>query len=277
MNHPDDSVYDSLAEAHEDGQWAFGTGFEDVQEEITAPVPDGVDANDLAQYCLMLGDDALIMSHRLAEWCTNAPELEDEVALANIALDLLGQARLLLSRSAQVSGGGTEDTLAYLRDEHEFRNVRLAELPRGDFAHEIVRLLVFSTWRLAILTRLVDSPDPVLAAIAAKGVKELAYHRDYAAGWAVRLGDGTELSHERMSAAVADVWPYVAELFEPHEIEPRAEFDDVIAQVFDAAGLVVPRSAPAERAGRDGGHTEAMAPLLAEMQSVARAHQDATW
>jgi ring-1,2-phenylacetyl-CoA epoxidase subunit PaaC len=274
---PFDNAYEAITEQNDHTHWAFGTGFDDPLAGIDTTVPLGMDRDSLATQCLMLGDDALIMSHRLAEWCTNAPELEDEVALANIALDLLGQARLLLSRSAQVSGGGTEDTLAYLRDEHEFRNVRLAELPRGDFAHEIVRLLVFSTWRLAILTRLVDSPDPVLAAIAAKGVKELAYHRDYAAGWAVRLGDGTELSHERMSAAVADVWPYVAELFEPHEIEPRAEFDDVIAQVFDAAGLVVPRSAPAERAGRDGGHTEAMAPLLAEMQSVARAHQDATW
>ncbi|HEY2982508.1 MAG TPA: 1,2-phenylacetyl-CoA epoxidase subunit PaaC [Jatrophihabitantaceae bacterium] len=225
---------------------------------------------------LHLGDDALVLAQRLSQWIRRAPELEEDVALANIALDLLGQARLLLSRSAQVSGSGTEDTLAYLRDEHEFRNVRLAELPRGDFAHEIVRLFVFSTWRLAILTRLVDSPDPVLAAIAAKGVKELAYHRDYAAGWAVRLGDGTDLSHERMSAAVGDVWPYVAELFEPHEVELRAEFDDVIAQVFDAAGLVVPDSAPGN-SGRDGGHTETMAALLAEMQSIARAHPDATW
>jgi ring-1,2-phenylacetyl-CoA epoxidase subunit PaaC len=227
------------------------------------------------------------MSHRLAEWCTNAPELEDEVALANIALDLLGQARLLLSRSAQAAEAGDEDTLAYGRDEHEFRNVRLAELERGDFAHEITRLLVFATWRIAILARLVDSPDPVLSAIAAKGVKELAYHRDYAAGWAVRLGDGTDLSHARMAAATAAVWPYVAELFEPHDVERsagvdprdvRGEFDAVVAEVFAAARLTVPDLAEAPGgSGREGVHTEAMRALLAEMQSVARAHPDATW
>jgi ring-1,2-phenylacetyl-CoA epoxidase subunit PaaC len=279
------NAYDAIIEENDHTRWAFGTGFDDPLAGVDPSVPDGMDAADLAAYCLMLGDDALIMSHRLSEWCTNAPELEDEVALANIALDLLGQARLLLSRAAQASGEGDEDALAYLRDEHEFRNVHLVELPRGDFAHEVARLLVFSTWRLALLEQLADSPDPVLAAIAAKGVKEVTYHREYAAGWAVRLGDGTDYSHERMTAGIEAVWPYTAELFSPHDVsvgvDPqslRTEFDTVIAQVFDAARLTTPEVTPAsEKGGRDGGHTEAMGVLLAEMQSVARAHPGATW
>jgi ring-1,2-phenylacetyl-CoA epoxidase subunit PaaC len=284
------NAYDAIIEQNDHTRWAFGTGFDDPLAGVDTSIPEGMEADDLATYCLMLGDDALIMSHRLTEWCTNAPELEDEVALANIALDLLGQARLLLSRAAQASGAGDEDTLAYLRDEREFRNVRLVEVPRGDFAHEIARLLLFSTWRLALLERLSESPDPVLAAIATKGVKEVAYHRDYAADWTVRLGDGTAYSHERIAAGIAAVWPYAAELFEPPEVERRVgvdtstlrtAFDPVIAQVFRAAQLdlpdVGPRARVAGRAGRDGVHTEAMGYLLAEMQSVARAHPGATW
>ena len=203
-----ENVYDSLAETHEDGQWAFGTGFEDVQEEITAPVPDGVDAADLAQYCLMLGDDALICAQRLSEWVANAPELEEEVALANTALDLLGQARVLLARAAHLGAGADEDALAFQRAESEFRNVALAEIGDDlDFARAIARLLLFSTWRLALLEQLVTSRDPVLAAVAGKGVKEVAYHRDHAAQWTVRLGDGTGVSHTRMQAALDAVWP----------------------------------------------------------------------
>ncbi len=283
---PFDNAYEAITEENDHTHWAFGTGFDDPLAGVDTAVPQGMDRADLAAYCLMLGDDALIMSHRLAEWCTNAPELEDEVAIANIALDLLGQARLLLSRSAQASGSGDEDTLACLRDAHEFRNVHLAEVERGDFAHEVARLLAFSTWRLAVLTRLTDSPDPVLAAIATKGVKELSYHRDYAAGWTVRLGDGTDLSHERMSRALLDVWPYVGELFAAHAVELRVgvdprvvrdEFDSVIARVFTAAGLDLPDAAPTGGSGRDGAHTEAMGALLSEMQSVARANPDATW
>jgi ring-1,2-phenylacetyl-CoA epoxidase subunit PaaC len=284
---PFDNAYEAITEENDHTKWAFGTGFDDPLAGVDPSVPDGMDAADLATYSLMLGDDALIMSHRLSEWCTNAPELEDEVALANVALDLLGQARLLLTRAAQASGAGDEDTLAYLRDERAFRNVRLVELARGDFAHEIARLLVFSTWRLALLERLVDSPDPVLAAIASKAVKELTYHRDYAAGWTIRLGDGTDYSHERIAAGLAAIWPYTAELFTPHPVElvdpsrVRTEFDAVIASVLDAAGLSVPDATPmatvSGRSGRDGLHTEAMGYLLAEMQSVARANPGATW
>ncbi|MDQ0379776.1 1,2-phenylacetyl-CoA epoxidase subunit PaaC [Amycolatopsis thermophila] len=291
-----DNAYESLIDAHDDSRWAFGTGFEDPLAGVDTSVPSGVDGADLAQYCLMLGDDALVFSHRLQQWCTRAPELEDEVAIANIGLDLLGQARLLLARAGKSDGSDRgEDAFAFFRDEHEFRNVRLAELERGDFGQLIAALLVFSTWRLALFQRLRSSVDPVLAAIADKGVKELTYHRDYAAQWAVRLGDGTAFSHERMQAGLERVWPFVAELFVPHEIESRLaaagvavdpaavreEFDGVLAQVLGAGTLTRPevsgKAGVNGQTGRGGRHTEAMGYLLAELQSVARAHPEATW
>jgi ring-1,2-phenylacetyl-CoA epoxidase subunit PaaC len=293
------NAYQALADTgqHDDPRWAFGTGVEDVQAEITSPVPDGVDAADLAQYCLMLGDDALICSQRLTEWVSNAPELEEEVALANTALDLLGQARALLARAGYVEGAGRdEDALAYLRAEPEFRNVALAELPDGlDFGRAIARLLLFSTWRLALLHRLLGSRDPVLAAVAGKGVKELAYHRDYAARWALRLGDGTPESHRRMQAGLDAVWPYLAELFRTSEVERRlaaagvavdpadlrAEVDAVLDEVLTRATLTRPTAPPigpvAGRGGREGAHTEHLGHVLAELQSLARQHPGAAW
>jgi ring-1,2-phenylacetyl-CoA epoxidase subunit PaaC len=305
----DDNVYQSLTEASTDGdaRWAFGTGFDAPLLGVTTKFFYDSDSSrsDLATYCQMLGDDALVMAQRLIEWCTKAPELEEEVALANIALDLLGQARLLLARAGQAEGEGRdEDALAYLRDPEEFRNVHLVELPNSDFATSTARLLAFSTYRLALLDRLTASNDPVLAAVAAKGVKEVTYHRDYAARWTVRLGDGTAVSHDRMREGLAATWPYVDELFRAHEVEARLaatgigvdpaslreEFDAVIAEVLTAATL------PAEPAradsgagaaevadgvvrdnGRGGVHTEALAPLLAELQRVARATPGATW
>ena len=293
-----DNAYDAITDAGDDKHWAFGTGFDDPLSGVDRAVPD-VDAEALTAYCLMLADDALVLSQRLTEWCSRAPELEEDVALSNIALDLLGQARLLLTRAGEVEGRGRdEDALAYLRDEHEFRNVRLVEIdcgpgPGGDFAVTIARLLVFSTWRLAVFQRLVDSQDPVLAAIAAKGVKELAYHRDHAAQWTLRLAGGTEFSRERMVAGLARVWPLVDELFTTHAVERalpgvavpaedvRAEVDEVLDQVFTAATLdrpdVAPMSAVAGKAGRDGVHTEAMGYLLAEMQHLARSLPGAKW
>ncbi|MDT7615184.1 MAG: ring,2-phenylacetyl-CoA epoxidase subunit PaaC [Pseudonocardiales bacterium] len=297
MEH-EENVYDALTEQHgADSQWAFGTGIEDVQAEITSPVPDGVDPSDLAEYCLMLGDDALIAGHRLSEWVSNAPELEEEVALANTALDLLGQARVLLARAGHVEGAGRdEDALAYLRSEAQFRNVALAEVGDDlDFARAVARLLIFSSWRLALLQRLLGSADPVIAAVAGKGVKELAYHRDYAARWTLRLGDGTELSHARMQAALDGVWPYVEELFRTSPVErrlveagvavdpadTRAEVDAVFDEVLAAATLQRPQLPPigtiAGRGGRQGVHTEQLGHVLAEMQSLARQHPGATW
>ncbi|MER5795721.1 1,2-phenylacetyl-CoA epoxidase subunit PaaC [Streptomyces sp. NPDC001980] len=274
----DDHVYLSLAEGHDDSdaRWAFGTGFEDPLHGVDTAVPEGVDAAALAADCLALGDDALVLAQRLAEWVTRAPELEEEVALANIGLDLLGQARLLYARAGQTDGTGrTEDAYAYFRDADEFRNVRLAELPNGDFAFSVLRLLVFASWRLAHFTELAAAPDPVLAAIAAKGVKELTYHRQYSAEWVVRLGDGTEESHARMLTALEAQAPYWEELFAAHDVRDAVLAD--LHQVLDAAGLPMPAVRPLPGQGRDGGHTGHLAPLLAELQSVARAHPEATW
>jgi ring-1,2-phenylacetyl-CoA epoxidase subunit PaaC len=297
--HDPTNAYQSLADTvgHDDPRWAFGSGVEDVQAEITSPVPDGVDPVDLTAYCLMLGDDALVCSQRLSEWVSNAPELEEEVALANTALDLLGQARVLLARAAHVEDAGRdEDALAYLRGEPEFRNVALAELPDGlDFARAIARLLLFSTWRLALLHRLLDSRDPVLAAVAGKGVKELTYHRDYAARWTLRLGDGTAESHRRMQAALDAVWPHLGELFRTSDeerrlaaagvaVDPeqtREEVDAVLDEVLTRATLTRPTAPPAGtiggRGGRQGLHTEHLGHVLAEMQSLAREHRGASW
>jgi ring-1,2-phenylacetyl-CoA epoxidase subunit PaaC len=297
--HDATNAYQSLSETtgHDDPRWAFGSGVEDVAAEITAPVPDGVDAGDLAAYCLMLGDDALVYSHRLTEWVADAPELEEEVALANLALDLLGQARVLLARAGHVEAAGRdEDALAYLRDQSEFRNVALAEPADDlDFARCIARLLVFSTWRLAVLQRLRGSADPVVAAVADKGVKELTYHRDHAARWAVRLGDGTAGSHRRMQAALEWVWPFVDELFRTSDqerrlvaagvavdpAEVRAEFDDVVGRVLDAGTLTRPTvpgmGTIGGRGGRQGVHTEMLGHVLDEMQSLARRHAGASW
>jgi ring-1,2-phenylacetyl-CoA epoxidase subunit PaaC len=298
--HDATNAYQSLSATtdHDDPRWAFGTGIvEEAGAEITSSVPDGVDPGDLAAYCLMLGDDALIYSHRLSEWVSHAPELEEEVALANTALDLLGQARVLLARAGHVEGRDRdEDALAYLRPEAEFRNVGLAELSDDlDFARCIARLLVFSSWRLAVLHRLQGSADPVLAAVAGKGVKEITYHRDYAARWTLRLGDGTAESHRRMQAAIDAVWPYIGELFRTSDeerrlveagvaIDPadtREEVDAVLDQVLGKATLTRPErpfiGTIGGRSGRQGVHTEHLGHALAEMQSLARRHPGATW
>ncbi len=293
MEH-EDTAYDSLAGAGDDHRWAFGTGFEDPLAGVDTVVAPGIDGGDLAAYCLMLGDDALVLSHRLQEWITRLPELEEEAAVANVALDLLGQARMLLARAGRADGTDRdEDALAFLREQHEFRNVRLVEDPDADFAGLVIRLCIFATWRRAVFERLQLSEDHVLAAIAAKAVKELTYHRDFAAQWVVRLGDGTNHSHERAQAALTILWPLVDELFVGSALERRLgnvavdpavvrlEFDKVMQQILDAATLLRPEVPPtvriAGRTGRDGLHTEALGQLLAEMQSVARAHPGALW
>ncbi|MBF9073605.1 1,2-phenylacetyl-CoA epoxidase subunit PaaC [Streptacidiphilus fuscans] len=292
----DDHVYLSLAEEHgDDTRWAFGTGFEDPLHGVDTTLPAGVDADELAALCLALADDALVAAQRLAQWVTLAPELEEEVALANIGLDLLGQARLLYARAGQAEGHGEEgkgrdeDALAYFRDPDEFRNVLLAEVPNGDFAHCVVKLLLLSSWRLAQLQQLTGHADPVLAAVAHKGVSELTYHRDHAAQWVVRLGDGTEESTRRTRAALAELWPYRAELYAAAP-ETRDEVEAVLAQVLaaahldatelDAAELGASGEATAQALtgnGRSGEHTEHLTELLAELQGVARSDPEATW
>lgn len=281
-----------LTDGAASARWAYGTGFRDPFVDINLAVAPATDPEQLAARCLMLGDDALVYSHRLQQWITRLPELEEEMAVANIALDLLGQARLLLTRAGHLLGTD-EDRLAFFRSEHEFRNVRLVERADADFAELVGRLLVFSTWRLELLRRLRESSDPGLAAIAERGATELAYHREYAADWVVRLGDGTELSHQRMQAGLTAFWPYVDELFQPDPVladlpgalaDPagvRAEVDAVLDSVLATATLQRPDVAPAAgvggRTGRDGIHTEDLGYLLAEMQSVARAHPEGVW
>jgi len=275
-------AYLSLADVtEEDHRWAFGTGFADPLAGLGEAVPPGVDPAALAERCLALGDDALIYSHRLQQWVTRAPELEEETALANIALDLLGQARLLLTRAGQAEGSipgkgnRDEDQLAFFRDEREFRNVRLVERADADFAELTARLLVFSAWRLALFDRLTADPDPVLAAIAAKAVKELTYHRDYAAAWVIRLGDGTDYSRAKAQAALDALWPYTGEL--DLDAGPAAYLEGVFAEATLTRPSAPPLAPVAGKTGRDGTHTEAMGYILAELQSVARANPEATW
>lgn len=304
------TVHDGLLEHHDAvgdaSQWAFGTDFEDPLAGIDTTVPERVDASNLATYCLMLGDDALIMSQRLSEWCSNAPDLEEDIALSNIALDLLGQARFLLARAAAADPSvvpvlpdhtpvPVEDALAFFRDPGDFLNVRLAEVRNGDFAHTIARLLLFSTWRLAVFEALVDSRDPVLAAVAAKGVKEMSYHRDFAGRWFLTLARGTKESRDRLITALTELWPLFPELLMTHEIEtsmaeagvgvaPESTADEVqvvIAQVLAVSGIERPigeaRTGVQGRTGRHGSHSEALSRLLGEMQVVARAHPMGQW
>jgi ring-1,2-phenylacetyl-CoA epoxidase subunit PaaC len=284
-SHEDGSVYDALL-GTDTSQWAFGTDFEDPLAGVDTTVPDDVDAAALAAYCLTLGDDALVLSHRLAQWCSRAPDLEDDIALSNIALDLLGQARLLLARAAAAdpsvvpalpdgSPVPVEDALAFFREALDFRNVRLVEVENGDFGHTVARLLLFATVRLAAFERLVDHPDPVLAAIAAKGVKELTYHRDYAGRWFLTLAQGTEESRRRLLAGLAQVWPLYDELRSAYSVDDTvgAEVEVVLDQVLAVSGVDRPEVGP--MSGR--GHTEALSRMLAEMQVVARAHPMGLW
>jgi ring-1,2-phenylacetyl-CoA epoxidase subunit PaaC len=300
----EETVYEALDHAHGgEGHWAFGTGFDEPLAGVDTTVPDGVDPADLGEYCLMLGDDALVLAQRLTQWITAAPELEEEVAIANVALDLLGQARLLLARAGSVGVLGRsreratdtipdEDALAYFRDPDEFRNTALVEATNGDFAQTMVRLLAAATVRLAVFARLRESRDPVVAAIAAKGVNELAYHRDHAARWVLRLGDGTEESHRRAQAGADAVWPLLDDVFTATDVEARltaagvavdpadvrGEVVAVLTQVLGQATLRVPEW-PADVAprGRTGEHTAELPPLLATLQGLARQHPAATW
>lgn len=248
-------------------------------------------AQPIAVYTLRLGDDALIAAQRLAGWITRAPELEEDLALANIALDLLGQARSLLTYAGSFDGR-SEDDLAYLRDEREFTNVQLVELPNGDFAMTIARMLLLSTYQLLLYDRLGGSRDATLAAIGARAVKEVAYHRDHAVQWTLRLGDGTDESHGRMQAALEACWPYTAELFETDAVlrevvadgtgvDPatfRPQWDSFVDGILKEATLTVPVLPPRITGGRRGIHTEHMGYLLAELQYLRRSHpEDQQW
>ena len=244
----------------------------------------------VAAYALGLGDDALILAQRLGEWVARAPQIEEDVALANIALDLLGQARTLLSYAGLVEGiGWDEDDLAYLRDDRDFRNAQLVEIPNGDFAVTMARQLVFSAYQYELYTALTGSHDSTLAGLAGKAVKEVAYHRDHATQWVLRLGDGTDLSHARMQAGLDQVWPYTAELFDPSDAagqlpgvvaDPatlRPAWEAYVTWVLSEATCARPEPRWRSRGGRDGLHTEHLGHLLAEMQHLHRSYPGASW
>lgn len=231
---------------------------------------------------LRLADDALILGHRTSEWTGRAPTLEEELALANIALDLIGQARALYDAAGAITGH-TEDQLAYLRDAHQFRNALIMELPNGDFAVTIARLLLVSACSDAFWRAAAGGPDTALAAIAAKAGKETAYHVRHAAEWLIRLGDGTAESHRRAQDALDLLWPYTGELFEPvgpdlpDPAELRATWAATVDPVIARATLARPSDGWMQSGGRSGRHTEHLGHLLAEMQVLPRTYPDAAW
>jgi len=243
---------------------------------------------DIAEYAMRLGDDSLILAQQLGAWISRAPELEEDVALANIALDLLGHARSLL-RYAGSYDGRSEDDLAYFRDESEFRCAWIVQQPNGDFAQTIARQFVVSVYLFELYSSLRASTDPIFAAVAEKAFKEVDYHRDHAVQWVLRLAGGTEESRSRIVRATGDVWPYVDELFRDDPLierlgdvavrpsQLRERFDAVVHTVFAEAELSVPDGFVSSAGGRRGAHFTTLGHILAEMQVLARKHPGATW
>lgn len=246
----------------------------------------------LFEYLLRLGDDRLILGQRNAEWCGHGPILEEDIAIANIALDQIGQAELFLTLAGRAEGAGRDaDALAYWRDETQFRNLQLVELPRGDFAFTMTRQFLFSAWSHFLLEGVAKSPDEDLAGIAAKAGKENRYHLRHAAEWVVRLGGGTDESHRRAQAALDELWPWTVEFFAEDDVERAAvaaghapalsgqkpPWDAMVADVFSRATLTPPTTPGRMVGGRQGRHTEYLGRLLAEMQIVARSHPGASW
>lgn len=272
---------------------------------MTAPLPDptpasapptsatsGVVADPVAEYLLRLGDDRLVLGHRLSEWCGHAPILEEDIALGNVALDLLGQATALLDLAGAAEGRGRDaDALAFFREAVEFRNVQLAELPRGDFAFTVVRQFLFDAHDVHLTEALSRSTHAELAGVAAKAHKEARYHVRHSGEWVVRLGDGTDESRRRAQAALDALWRYTGELHaadavdravaatgvgvDPESVRPR--WEATVREVLDEATLRVPTGGFMARGGRVGRHTEHLGRMLAEMQIVARSHPGASW
>lgn len=246
----------------------------------------------LFEYCLRLGDTSLILGQRLAEWCGHGPALEEDIALTNISLDLIGQTRAFYSYACTVENKGrTEDDLAFLRNERDFRNVLLAEQPNGDFAQTLLRQFLLSSFQVLQYSGLSQSKDETLSALAQKSLKEVRYHRRHSADWVIRLGQGTEESRGRMLSAIEELWMYVDDLFDKDETDEvlvkagiaidasslRSEWNASVGDVLKEAGLTVPEKAYSVRGSRDGRHTEHLGHLLAEMQSLHRAHPGAEW
>jgi ring-1,2-phenylacetyl-CoA epoxidase subunit PaaC len=246
----------------------------------------------LFEYLLRLGDNALILGHRLSEWCGHGPALEEDLALSNVALDLIGQTQLWLNLAGEVEGKGRDaDKLAYLRDARDFRNVLLVEQPNGDFAVTMARQFYFDAWHYLLLQGLTGSTDGRIAEIAAKALKEVTYHLERSREWVVRLGDGTEESHRRMQAALDDLWMYTGELFESDEVDQAvvsggigpdvSRFHEpwlgLMRATADEATLALPQPGWAQRGGKRGIHSEHLGYILADLQFLQRAYPNATW
>jgi ring-1,2-phenylacetyl-CoA epoxidase subunit PaaC len=250
------------------------------------------DPDPLFEYILRLGDNSLVLGHRLGEWCAHGPELEVEIALLNVGLDLIGQARLLLTYAGEVEGTGQdEDALAYLRDAEGFRNLLLVEQPNGDFAVTIVRQFLYDAFNLEFYTQLQHSSDARLAAIATKVVKEITYHFRFSAGWVVRLGDGTAKSQRRTQTALDELWRYTGEMFAVDDIDQvvvaagigvdraalKPLWDQRVVDVLAEATLIRPDDNEFAIGGITGDHGEGLSHMLADMQILPRTHPDATW
>ena len=244
------------------------------------------------EYLLRLGDNALILSHRLSEWCGHGPVLEEDLALTNVALDLIGQAQFWLGYAGELEGKGRDaDALAYKRDVWDFRNVILVEQPNGDYAHTMARQLYFDAWHFHLLSALTSSSDPRIAEIAAKALKEVAYHLERSTMWVVTLGDGTEESHGRMQRAIDYLWSYTGELFEVDEVETTlvakgiapdltklvAPWRSTVGDILRQATLVMPEDTWMHSGGKKGIHSESLGFILADMQFLQRAYPGATW
>ena len=251
-----------------------------------------VSETPLVLYALRRADDALILGHRLSEWCGQAPALEEDMALANMGLDLLGQARELYSYAAKVEGqGNDEDKFAYLRDIRQYRNLLLLEQPNGDFAHTMVRQFFYAGFADLYWRAMMKSSDATFAAIAAKSEKESAYHLRHSSEWIVRLGDGTEESHLRAQTAIDDLWSFTGEMFHIDESEralidsgiavdpvtQRPQWLKTVSDIVSEATLVLPRSDWMQQGGRSGRHSEHLGHLLSELQSMPRTFPGVTW
>ena len=251
-----------------------------------------IDQSPSVQYLLRIGDTCLILGQRIAEWCGHAPILEEDIAMSNMALDLIGQARAVLTHAGQLEGHGhDEDELAYLRDEKDYRNLTLVELPRGDFAFTVLRNAMVATLMKLLWERLGDSSDAELAGIAGKAIKEARYHQQHAADWVVRLGDGTDESRQRIEKALRELWLYVPELFEsdavdeaaqaqglgPRWADLRAPWLEEMDTILDEATLIRPDEAAFRSTGKRGVHSEHMGFILAEMQHLQRAFPGGVW
>lgn len=242
--------------------------------------------NNITQYLLHLADTTLILSQRNSEWCGHGPILEQDIAITNISLDLLGQSRNFYQYAAQLIGNTDEDKLAYLRTERAFKNLLLVELPNGDWGQTILRQYLFSQYQYLLFEQLQKNADEQLAAICAKALKEIKYHVRWSSEWVIRLGDGTDESHKRMLKAIENIWPYTGEMFLPADYENnngidftilKEQWQQNVTDVLTEATLAIPAAAFAQRGGKTGVHTEHLGFILTELQYLQRTYPNSQW